>query len=264
MNISIIIPVYNGSKTIQSLVDEIQINLKNSKFIYEIIFVDDFSIDNSWSKIESLCKIYPFIKGIKLESNFGQHNATMAGLNYANGEFLIIMDDDLQHNPKYILQILDKLGRGYDLCYCSFLNREHKAWKIFVSFINNLILSLGTNKPFGIYASPYRGIKKQIALEMIKNKNNHIYLDVLILNNNPKLTKIDIFHEKRAEGVSQYNFFKLFKLWSQMLISIDLNIYNFLIFIIPKFFAFIFLNILKIFSKDNIQYIINQKINFND
>ncbi len=262
MDISIIIPVYNGSKTIRSLMNEIHGHLKGSKFSYEIIFIDDFSIDNSWSDIEELCKIYPFVKGIKLVSNFGQHNATMAGLNYAYGNYLIIMDDDLQHNPKYILQIIDKLRQGYDLCYCSFLNREHKTWKIVVSFINNLILSLGTNKPFNIYASPYRGIKKEIALDMIKNKDNYVYLDVLILNCDPKLGKIDIFHEKRAEGNTQYNFFKLFKLWSQMLISLNLNIYNCLIFILPKLFAFLFLNILKIFSKSNNQYVIEKRINF--
>ena len=62
MDISIIIPVYNGSKTIRSLINEIHGHLKGSKFSYEIIFIDDFSIDNSWSDIEELCKIYPFVR----------------------------------------------------------------------------------------------------------------------------------------------------------------------------------------------------------
>lgn len=263
MNISIIIPVYNGSKTLQNLLNEIQKNLKNSDLSYEIIFIDDFSSDNSWSSIEELCRTHSFAKGIKLKSNFGQHNATMAGLSYCKGDYVIIMDDDLQHNPKYILKIIDKLKQGYDLCYCSYINREHKTWKIIVSFINNLILSLGTNKPFNIYASPYRGIKKEIASKMIENKNKYIFLDVLILNNNPKLDKIDIYHEKRAEGVSQYNLFKLFKLWFQMLININLNAYNFLIFIFPKCLAYLFLNTLKVFTSSKDQYVIERK-NFDD
>lgn len=264
MDISIIIPVFNGSKTIEKLVNEINDNLVNSKNNFEIFLIDDFSSDNSWNGIENLCKKYNFVKGIKLKSNFGQHNATMAGLNYCSGNFVIIMDDDLQHNPKYILKIIDKLKEGYDLCYCNFIERKHNLWKITVSFINNLILSLGTNKPFSLYASPYRGIKKSINSKVVKNKENFIYLDVLILNNKPKLNKIDIFHEKRAEGVTQYNFFKLFKLWFQMFSSIRLNFFNILIFLIPKLVALIFLGSVRIFSKHKNQYLIEKKLNLND
>lgn len=264
MDISIVIPVFNGSKTIKNLTSEIINSLEKSNYKYEIFFIDDFSNDNSWECIKELCKSYKFVKGIKLESNFGQHNATMAGLNYCEGNNIVIMDDDLQHNPKYILKIIDKLNNGNDLCYCSYINREHKTWKIIVSTINNLILSLGTNKPFNIYASPYRGINKDTNLKLIKNKDNYIFLDVLILNTNPKLVKIDIYHEKRAEGVSQYNFFKLFKLWFQMLKCINLNFLNFIFFVIPKIFANIFLLNLKIFSEHKKQYIIEKKINLND
>ena len=133
-----------------------------------------------------------------------------------------------------------------------------------MSVINNLILSLGTRKPFNIYASPFRGIKKKINLEIIQNKNNFIYLDVLILNVQPKLDKINIFHEKRAEGDTQYNFFKLFKLWFQMFSSIKLNFLNFIIFFFPKLIAYFFLSNVKIFSKHKTQYQIEKKININE
>jgi len=262
MDISIIVPVFNGSKTIEKLVNEINQNLKN--FSYEIFLIDDFSIDNSWECIENLCKKYSFTKGIKLSSNFGQHNATMAGLNFCNGNFIIIMDDDLQHNPKYIPKIVDKLKEGNDLCYCNFIERKHNLWKITVSFINNLILSLGTSKPFDIYASPYRGIRKSTNLRIIKNKNNFIFLDVLILNTKPNLNKIDIFHEKRAEGVTQYNFFKLFKLWFQMFASIKLNFLNLIFFIFPKLIALIFLGCIRLLSQHKSQFLIEKKLNLND
>tara|TARA_Y200000002_G_scaffold341220_1_gene312259 strand:- start:2603 stop:3397 length:795 start_codon:yes stop_codon:yes gene_type:complete len=264
MNISITIPVFNGSKTIEKLVNEINENLDNLNLSYEIFLIDDFSTDNSWACIENLCKKYNFVKGIKLKSNYGQHNATMAGLNYCSGNFTIIMDDDLQHNPKYILKIINKLKEGYDLCYCNFIERKHTIWKITVSIINNLILSLGTSKPFNIYASPYRGVSKSTYLKVIKNKANFIFLDVLILNTKPKLNKIDIFHEKRAEGVTQYNFFKLFKLWFQMFASIKLNLLNLIIFFFPKLIAHIFLLSVKIFSQHKNQYIIEKKLNLND
>ena len=261
MNISIVIPVFNGSKTIEILADKIKKNLKNANYNFEIIFIDDFSNDSSWDCIEKICIKEKYIKGIKLLSNFGQHNAIMAGLNYSNGDYIIIMDDDLQHNPKYILELIDKLKQGYDLCYCEYINREHKTWKILVSIINNLILSLGTNKPFNTYASPYRGISKIVNSKVIENKDNFIYLDVLILNHSPKLNKINIFHEKRAEGVTQYSFFKLFKLWFQMISCIKLNLLNSIIFFFPKVIAYLFLSYLKVFSKHKDQYLIEKKIN---
>lgn len=264
MDISITIPVFNGSRTIEKLVKEINDNLNNSNFTFEIFLIDDHSTDNSWNCIEDLCRKYNFVRGIKLTSNFGQHNATMAGLNYCSGDFIIIMDDDLQHNPKYILKLVKKLKEGNDLCYCNFIERKHNLWKITVSVINNLILSLGTRKPFNIYASPFRGIKKKINLEIIQNKNNFVYLDVLILNVQPKLDKINIFHEKRAEGDTQYNFFKLFKLWFQMFSSIKLNFLNFIIFFFPKLIAYFFLCNVKIFSKHKTQYQIEKKININE
>ena len=97
MDISIVIPVFNGSKTIKNLTFEIINSLENSNLKFEILFIDDFSNDKSWNCIEELCKSYKFVKGIKLLSNFGQHNATIAGLNYCVGNNIVIMDDGLQN-----------------------------------------------------------------------------------------------------------------------------------------------------------------------
>tara|TARA_A100001015_G_C14947560_1_gene695299 strand:+ start:189 stop:983 length:795 start_codon:yes stop_codon:yes gene_type:complete len=264
MKISIIVPVYNSSKTLKELIEKIRENLKKNSDEFEIFLIDDNSTDDSWNCINKLCTQNFFVKGIKLKSNFGQHNATMAGLNLCDGDYIIIMDDDLQHNPKYISQIVEKLSQGNDLCYCNYINREHQVWKILVSKINNLILSLGTSKPFHIYASPFRGISKSTKSAVIKNKERFIFLDILILNGNPKLTSIDIYHEKRADGLSQYNFAKLFKLWFQMLFCIKLNILNFMILMLPKIIAIVSLSLLNLFSKEKNQFVIDQKKNFND
>lgn len=264
MDISIIIPVFNGSNTIKLLAEKIDKYLKDANYSYEILFVDDNSNDASWECIKNLCSDNIFIKGLKLNSNFGQHNAIMAGLNFSKGNFIITMDDDLQHNPKYILKIVEKLKQGCNLCYCEYKNREHKLWKKVVSYIHNLILSLGTQKSFNTYASSYRGFDKDLNSKIIKNKESYIYLDILILNHNPKIDKISIIHEKRADGDSQYNFYKLFVLWFQMLKCIKLNFYNFTVLIILKTFASFFLYIFSSNSKKGKQFIIFKKINLND
>ena len=106
MDLSIIIPVYNSELILPNLVKEIDIALKDKNLNKELIFINDLSKDKSWETIKNLTNSYNFIKGINLKYNYGQHNAIAAGLNHANGKYIIMMDDDLQHDPKYILKIL--------------------------------------------------------------------------------------------------------------------------------------------------------------
>ena len=108
MKLSIIIPVYNSAKILPELTEQIVNNLKNKITSFEIYFINDCSNDNSWNIIVNLSKKYSWVKGINLKNNYGQHNAVMAGLNLCNGDDVILMDDDLQHDPKYIYEIYNR------------------------------------------------------------------------------------------------------------------------------------------------------------
>jgi undecaprenyl-phosphate 4-deoxy-4-formamido-L-arabinose transferase len=180
IKISIVIPVYNSSDIIGNLIYRIQKDLKKYLISLEVLLVDDFSRDNSWNKINILCKKNKFIRGIKLKENFGQHNAIMAGLNNCHGDYIILMDDDLQHSPKFITNILNQL-KSSDICYVTYIDRKHENWKKFVSWLNNIISSLILQKSLGVYLSSFKGLKRNIVNEMIKYKKNKVYLDWLIL-----------------------------------------------------------------------------------
>src|SRR5690349_17455400 len=97
IEISIVIPVFNSESVLSNLNREVSNALKD--FQYELILVNDKSRDKSWEQIVSICKINPRVKAISLKKNAGQDNAIMAGLNHAKGEYVAIMDDDLQHSP---------------------------------------------------------------------------------------------------------------------------------------------------------------------
>ena len=197
MKLSIIVPVYNSSDILHKLHERIlrvitKMNLVND---FELILIDDFSKDKSWKSIEKLARNYNHIVGINLIENFGQHNALMAGLNYAKGDYIITLDDDLQHPPESIPDIIDKLKR-FDVCYTNYKNRQHVNWKKAVSYINNVVSSFLLNKSLKIYMSSFRGLKKNIVTEIIKFKGPNVYLDGLlslqdrqimlyILNNTP-------------------------------------------------------------------------------
>ena len=224
MILSIIIPVYNSERILGTLVKKIKKTLENKKIKkFEVILVNDYSKDNSWSLIKKLSKLYNFIKGINLIKNYGQHNAIVAGLTYSRGKYLILMDDDLQHDPKYIPNILEQLLNKYDACYVRYLKRKHAFWKKFVSKLNHLTSSFLANKTTKIYTSSFKGFNKKIKNKIIGDKNKEVFLDWIILNNSTKVKSIDVLHKKRLIGKTNYNFKKLLILWSNMIIKIKTN-----------------------------------------
>lgn len=117
MNCSIVIPVYRGADTLEMLVKRLAQVLPGLAQAYEVILVNDDSPDNSWKIIERLAQEYPWVRGIRLMRNYGQHNATLCGVRAARYEITVTMDDDLQHLPEEIHCLLAKLEEGYDVVY---------------------------------------------------------------------------------------------------------------------------------------------------
>ena len=215
MDLSIIIPVFNSSSIIKKLVSKISISIQRKKK-YEIILINDSSKDNSWQVIRNLSKKFKYIKGINLNKNYGQHSAIFVGLKYAKGKKIITMDDDLQHPPSSINQILNALEE-YELCYTLYLKRKHVAWKKGVSYLNNIFSSFLFNKSFKIYLSSYRGFDSKLLPKMFKNKKNVRFIDSLLLYSTSKITSIKVKHKKRYSGKSNYKIKNLFILWFDMI-----------------------------------------------
>jgi glycosyltransferase involved in cell wall biosynthesis len=223
MKISVVIPVYNSAKILKKLISKIRKSLKKFSKKNEIILINDFSKDTSWNEILKIVKKYNNIKGINLDNNYGQHNAIMAGLKYAKGEYVVLMDDDLQHDPKYIENICHKLQLNYDVCYTKYINRKHETWKIALSLFSNFISSFLINKPTNIYASSFKGFKKKIAVSLCKIKSTNIYIDSFIFQISKNITTININHLKRFSGSTNYSLKKLIILWSVMVINMPIN-----------------------------------------
>ena len=220
MDISVVIPVYNSFKILDELSRQLEKELSAISNNYEIIFVNDFSPDKSWSKIVDLSKQNKFIKGINLKKNYGQHNAILAGLNYVSGSYIILMDDDLQHNPSYIQNIISELKKDHDVCYVKYLKRKHVLWKKSASWFNNLTASILTNKPVSIYTSSFKGFNNKICKNIILTKKSQVFLDWLILDQTNKISVIEVLHNERYSGVTNYDLKKLFSLWSVMILNI--------------------------------------------
>jgi len=213
MNLSIVIPVFNSSNILNILIKQIISNIDHEKIKkFEIILVNDSSRDNSWEIIAELVKKNINIKGINLSENFGQHSAIFAGLKYSSGDIIITMDDDLQHPPNYIMEIFNKLDE-YDLCYTIYKKRKHLLWKRVISYINNIFSSFLFNKSISIYLSSFRGFRSDVKEQAIAYEKPIIFLDSLLLKHSKNICSINVLHEQRFEGDSNYNIKNLFSLW---------------------------------------------------
>ncbi len=242
IKVSIIVPVYNSFKILDELNQRIFEIMQKLGFLekFELIMINDFSKDESWKKIKELSAKFNYIKGINLSENFGQHNAIMAGFNNCLGENVITIDDDLQHPPEYLPDIIKQLDK-FDVCYTNYRNRKHSFWKKFLSQINNIVSSFLLGKPLKIYMSSFRGLKRSIVLEIIKSKKSNIYIDGIIIKVTDKIAMITVDHNDRKSGKSNYNLSKLLILWSNMIIDLKFTPLRFssLLIIILKFFTFL-------------------------
>lgn len=222
--LSIVVPVYRSAPILPLLAEKVQQEISALALPagFELILVNDASPDHSWAVIRELATRYPFIKGINLRRNFGQHNATMAGLNHALGEWVVVMDDDLQHPPEAIGQMLAALREGYDVCYTRYLNRQHAAWKKLGSAFNDWVATHLLGKPKGLYLSSFKAMRREVVQEVIQYDGPYAYLDGLILGVTNAITAVDIEHQARHEGEGNYNLRRSVSLWLKMATSFSI------------------------------------------
>ena len=159
------------------------------------------------------CEKYPFVKGINLARNFGQHNAIMAGLHYAEGELIVGMDDDMQTHPSQLPIMLGKAAEGYDLVYGLYPVRKNSFLKNLSSKFNAVTSRILLGRPKEIVSSNYWVINRLVRDEVIRYKNFNPYVDAIFYRVTNNIANVPIEHYKREVGSSNYTFRKLVKLW---------------------------------------------------
>ncbi|WZL71642.1 glycosyltransferase family 2 protein [Clostridiaceae bacterium 35-E11] len=218
--ITIVIPVYNSANTLDELYKRLTRTLSDlCDDSYEILLIDDASKDQSFLKMEQLHRQDAKVKIIQLAENFGQQNALMCGFHYAQGEYIITLDDDLQHPPEEIKKLLLKLHEGYDVVFGIPFEKKHSFYRNMgtkmISYLFNKICS----KPKNIYVSSFRAIKKEVIKEIIKDKTSFVYLAPIIFRITNHAANVFVRHDVRKYGNSNYNLFKLLKLFMKLVIN---------------------------------------------
>lgn len=223
--VSVVIPVYGSAGILPELVRRLEEQLEPvfGADGYEVLLVDDCGPDRAWQTIASLAQDRPWLRGIELRNNAGQHNAIMAGLRRARGRCIVTMDDDLQHDPADVPRLVKSLGQGYDLCYAQFEDRQHALWKRLGSRFNDFVARRLLKKPKGLYLSPFRAFRSDIRDDVLRYEGPFVYLDGLLLQSAGRITTIVTRHHVRSDGKSGYGLRKSISLWLQMATSFSVT-----------------------------------------
>lgn len=215
MYLSVISPVYNASEIVDELVKRIKEEVIKITEDFEIILVDDGSIDNSWEKVKKNCEIEKRIKGIKLSRNFGQHYAITAGLSKSTGENVVLMDCDLQDDPAYIQELLKLRKVGYDIIFTRRLQRKHGLIKSINSRLYNLLFDFFSERKYDVNAGSLTMFSRQVTHVFLQLKDkDRLYLQMLKWVGF-NTTTLAVEHKPRFAGKSTYSFTKLLKMGVQ-------------------------------------------------
>ncbi|WP_242157547.1 glycosyltransferase family 2 protein [Aestuariivivens sediminis] len=210
MTLSIVSPVYQAESIIPILIERIEKSVQSITPDYEIILVDDRSPDNSWKVIETLSKGNAHLKGIRLSRNFGQHPAIMAGLTQAQGDWVVVVDCDLQDQPEEIAKLYNKALEGYDVVFAKRNNRKDS------------FLKKASSKLFSIIFNYLAGIKADNGIANFGIYHNKVIASVLSMGDYIKSFPLFVYfsgynstivlveHAARHSGKTSYSPGKLF------------------------------------------------------
>lgn len=212
MYISIVSPVYAAEKLVDELVSSIIENVSPITNDYEIILVEDCGPDNSWQKIEAICAQNDKVKGIKLSRNFGQHYAITAGIANASGEWIVIMDCDLQDVPAEIPRLFAKAQEGYDIVYAQRVERQDGFLKRLSSAVFYKVFSYLTDTHQDKTVANYGIYHKKVINAILSMNDNIRYFPTMSQWVGFKKTYLPVVHAPRKEGKSSYSFRKLLEL----------------------------------------------------
>lgn len=218
MDLSLVIPIYNEAENIPLLISAITNSLKDTGFTYEIICIDDGSMDGSINVLKSIAISNPHVKAIILRRNYGQTPAMAAGFENATGKIIITLDGDLQNDPADIPLLVSKLEEGYDLVSGWRKNRQDDTLtRLLPSKIANLIISKITGVKLNDYGCSLKAYRSELIADLNLYGELHRFLPALAYIEGAKITEIPVNHHARRFGKSKYGLGRTFRVIMDLL-----------------------------------------------
>ncbi len=221
-SLSIVIPVYNAEASIGRLVERLLAAPPAART--DIVLVNDGSRDGSHAACVALCERFPRqVAYLRLARNFGEHNAVMAGLAQAKGDYVITMDDDFQNPPEEVTRLLAAaVSCGYDAVYAAFREKRHGRLRNWGSRFNDRVATYLLGKPPQLYLSTFRCLSRFLVDEIVRYTGPGPYVDGLILRTTDNIGQVAVEHRDREAGQSGYTLWKLMRLWLTMFVNFSI------------------------------------------
>ncbi len=205
MMISVVIPVFNSETSLEELYRRLRDVLTSSCDDFEIIMVDDCSRDQSFQVMQNLRAMDQRVKVIRLARNSGQHNATLCGFKYCRGDYIVTLDDDLQHPPEEIPVLLAKMAAGYDVVFGIPQVKQHHLIRNWGTLLIDKCISIIFPQHSDIKRSSFRLLDRKLIDRILNQPRYPIYMAALILINSLKPGNVEVRHENRKYGKSNYS-----------------------------------------------------------
>jgi polyisoprenyl-phosphate glycosyltransferase len=211
LDISVVVPVLNGGKTLRDLFVRTRAVVSEMSLQFEVVFVDDGSVDDSWRIIRELkADSGECVRGIKLAKNSGQQAATICGLQRARGDWLLTLDDDLQSPPEEIPKLWTAAQQGCDVVYGVCPAPRHYLLRNFGSRIFHMLVSRAApGVPMG---SSFRLIRANLIESLDSRFATWVFVDPALAGLTCDITTVTVRHEERRDGKSGYSIAKLIHL----------------------------------------------------
>ena len=206
---SVIIPCYNSEGSLPKLIERLDEILPTLFDQFEVILVNDSSRDNTWPVIVQLTEAYPWVQGINLMRNYGQHNTLLCGIRSARYDYIVTMDDDLQHPPQEIAKLLALLHQGYDVVYGTPQHEQHGFLRDMASQVTKVALQSAMGAETARKVSAFRIFRTQIREAFANYQGPFVSIDVLLTWGTTRFGAVPVRHEPRTIGVSNYTLRKL-------------------------------------------------------
>jgi len=244
IHLSIIIPIYGCATLLEKLYIRLVTTLEQIDKNFEIIMINDASPDNAWEKIKTLAQQDSRVKGINLSRNFGQHRAIKAGLDFAQGEWVVVMDCDLQDKPEEILKLYNEAQKGYDVVWGARKQRQDNFFKKLSSKLFHKVFNYFTEQNKDETIANFSIVSQKVIDSINKMREQNFNFPLFVNWAGFKVTQIEINHQPRAEGKSSYTFSKLMNMAIDNIVSqsnkpLRLSIkFGFSISLLSMFFGF--------------------------
>src|SRR4029077_8153917 len=205
LDLSVVIPAYKSHAILPVLVSRLEAVLLPSPHRYEILLIDDGSMDDTWNTIDQLTRTHDNLRGISLTRNYGQHNALLCGIRAAHGAVIVTMDDDLQHSPEDIPKLLAEIAKGYDVVYGTPVAEQHGMWRNMASQVTKIALQVALGVHTARSVSAFRAIRTSLRDCLADYRAPSVSIDVLLSWGTTHVSALPVHHAPRHSGTSHYN-----------------------------------------------------------